>query len=169
MLTVPTRLPKWCDSFSIAHSDQPPANLSIDPDSDAHDLILNASVVVALNSTTLVEAAVAGLPVIMPNFRYLREGSYAGDILLRDYSDLFDVPDTGEDLIEMVLYRLRDPSIPEKIMQRRRRLFADAISPLDGKAAERYLQLLKRVVAGQKGSHGQASAAGKRARNAACR
>ena len=25
MLTVPTRLPKWCDSFSIADSDQPPA------------------------------------------------------------------------------------------------------------------------------------------------
>ena len=123
-----------------------PPNLWIDPFSDAQDLILGASVVVAFNSTTLIEAAIAGLPVIMPNFRYVREGPYANDVLLREYSHLFDVPDTAEDLVEMVLYRLRDPSIPDEIMEGRRRLFADALSALDGNATERYVQLLKRVV-----------------------
>jgi predicted glycosyltransferase len=128
-----------------------PENLRIDPYGDAHDLILSASVVIGLNSTTLIEAAMAGLPVILPYFRYVREGPHGVDVLLRDKSDLFDVPDTAEDLIELVLRRLRDPSIPEEIMQRRRRLFAEAISPLDGEATERYLKLLQQVVA-EKGS-----------------
>ena len=50
----------------------------------------------------------------------------------------------------MVLHRLRDPSIPDEIMQRRKRLFVEAVSPLDGKATERYLELLKRVVSDRK-------------------
>ena len=72
----------------------PPPNLRIDAKSDAQDLILSASIVVALNSTTLIEAAVAGLPVILPNFRYLRDGPHSGDVRFSEYSDLFDVPDT---------------------------------------------------------------------------
>ena len=87
-----------------------PSNLRIDAKGDAQDLILSASVVVALNSTTLIEAAVAGLPVILPNFRYLREGPHSGDVRFCEYSDVFDVPDTGDELIEMVLRRLREPS-----------------------------------------------------------
>jgi hypothetical protein len=43
-------------------------------------------------------------------------------------------------------------------MQRRKRLFVDAISPLDGKATERYLKLLERVVSGQQEAHGAAAA-----------
>lgn len=128
--------------------DNLPPNLRVDPNSDAQDLILSASVVVALNSTTLIEAGVAGLPVIMPDFRYLREGPHSAAVRFREHGDLFDVPETGEDLIEMVLHRLRDPSIPREVMQGRERFFADAVSPLDGNATERYLQLLQRVATG---------------------
>jgi glycosyltransferase involved in cell wall biosynthesis len=133
--------------------DNLPTNLQIDTEGDAQDLILSASVVVGLNSTTLVEAAISGLPVIMSNFRYLRNGAHSGDVLLREYDDVFDMPDTGEELIEMVLRRLRNPSVPDDIMQRRRHLFANAVSPLDGEATERYVKLLKRVVSGQRKTH----------------
>ena len=156
-----SKSPRWQAELARAYEDwglspsQLPANISIDSVSPAHDLILDASVVVSLNSTTLIESAIAGLPVILPYFRYLREGPHAKDVLLRGYSDLFDVPDTGEDLIELVLHRLTDRSIPDEIMQRRRRLFAESVSPLDGKAFERYFDFLHRVVADQKRSQSE--------------
>jgi hypothetical protein len=122
-----------------------PQNLRVDARPDAQDLILQSSVVVALNSTTQLEAAVAGLPVVMPNFRALRESSFAESVRFREYSDLFDVPDSGDDLIELVEARLQDPTISPEIMERRRALFAELVSPIEGHAVRRYAELAMRI------------------------
>ncbi len=129
--------------------DNRPPNLRVDAKPDAQDLILRSSVVVALNSTTQLEAAVAGLPVVMPNFRALRESPFAANVRFREHSDLFDVPDTGEDLIELVQARLQDPSVSPEIMERRRALFAELVSPVEGNAVGRYAELVRRIVGEQ--------------------
>jgi hypothetical protein len=125
--------------------DNLPPNLSVGSKPDAQDLILRSSVVVALNSTTQLEAAVAGLPVVMPNFRALRESPFAASVIFRDYSDLFDVPDTGEDLIEIIQARLQDPVVSPEIMERRRAVFAELVSPIEGNAVGRYAELVRRI------------------------
>jgi len=48
-------------------------NLIMDPNLDAQKLILESSVVCGINSTTILEAALAGKPVIVPYFKQLRQ------------------------------------------------------------------------------------------------
>jgi hypothetical protein len=145
--------PRWRCALSEAlrhwglNPDAPPANLSVVPTRDAQQLILESSVVVALNSTVLLEAAIAGLPVIMPYFKDLREGPQGQGVMFREYTDLFDVPDRGEDLKQAVMERLRHPEIGDDVMNKRRELFAALISSLDGDATSRYVHLLTRTVA----------------------
>ena len=127
--------------------DAPPPNLFVEPKREAQQLILKSSVVVALNSTVLLEAAVAGLPVIMPYFKDLREGPQGQGVMFREHTDLFDVPDTGEALEKIVIERLRCPEIGDDVMKKRRELFAALISSLDGDATSRYIHLLTRTVA----------------------
>jgi hypothetical protein len=126
-----------------------PPNLHVDPTLDAQEVILKSSVVLALNSTTQLEAAVAGLPVIMPYFKDMRGEAAGENVKFKEHTDLFDVPDTPEELMELVLRRLEDPTIAPGVMEKRRALFAQLVSSLDGGAAERYLDLLTRVVAEQ--------------------
>jgi hypothetical protein len=149
--------PRWCRALSEAlrywglNPDAPPPNLSVDPTREAQQLILESSVVVALNSTVLLEAAVAGLPVIMPYFNDLREGPQGRGVMFREYTELFDVPDTCEDLERIVIERLRCPEIGDDVMKKRRELFAALISSLDGDATSRYVHRLTRTVANSRG------------------
>jgi hypothetical protein len=128
-----------------------PPNLRVDPTLDAQDTILESSVVLALNSTTQLEAALAGLPVIMPYFKDMREAPAGRNVKFRDRLDLFDVPDTPDDLMKLVLRRLKDPVVPPDVMEKRRALFAEFVSSLNGDATERYIDLLERVVAEEAG------------------
>ena len=123
-----------------------PVNLRVDANVDAHELILESSIVLGLNSTTQLEAAVAGLPVIIPYFKDMRGAPAGTNIKFTDHLELFDVPDTPEHLIELVLARLRDPTIPQPVMDKRRALFSELVSTLDGGAATRYSELLRRIV-----------------------
>ena len=81
----------------------------------------------------------------MPNFRALRELSFAASVIFREHSDLFDVPDTGEDLIEIVQARLQDPIVSPAIMERRRAMFAELVSPIEGNAVGRYAELVRQI------------------------
>ena len=122
-----------------------PPNLHVDARLNAHDLILELSVVLSLNSTTQIEAAVAGLPVVMPYFKDMRDAPAGQNIKFRENTDLFDVPDTPEELMELVLARLRDPEVPSEVMEKRWALFADLVSTLGGDAVARYTDLLRTV------------------------
>jgi hypothetical protein len=122
-----------------------PPNLRVDANLDAHDLILESSVVLGLNSTTQLEAAVAGLPVIMPFFADMRGTPVGANVKFTDQLELFDVPDTPEHLMTLVLERLKAPAIPSRIMAKRRALFEDLVSTLDGGSAGRYAEFLRAV------------------------
>ena len=122
-----------------------PRNLRVDANLDAHDLILESSVVLGLNSTTQLEAAVAGLPVIMPYFANMRGTRVGANVKFTEHLDLFDVPDTPEDLMALVLERLKSPTIPPHIMDKRRSLFSSLVSTWDGAATERYTEFLRGV------------------------
>jgi hypothetical protein len=125
-----------------------PPNLRIDATLDAHDLILESSVVLGLNSTTQLEAGAAGLPVIMPYFKDMRGVPAGANVKFTDHLELFDVPDTPEELMTLVLQRLRNPAVPAHIMNKRRALFSELVSTLDGGATTRYAELLRTVVGG---------------------
>jgi hypothetical protein len=81
----------------------------------------------------------------MPYFANMRGTPVGANIKFADQLELFDVPDTPEELMALVLERLKGPAIPPHIMAKRRALFADLVSTLDGKSARRYAEFLRGV------------------------
>lgn len=108
------------------------------------DLILSASVICAMQSTTVLEAAASRKPVILPHFKTLRDTPSADEVLMfGDCRELFDVPDTEDDMVELIEQRLEDANIPDAIHQARLDLFERHIAPLSGDGTERCVNLLK--------------------------
>jgi hypothetical protein len=123
-------------------------NLRIMVDANAHDLIIAASSVIAINSTTVLEAGVAGVPVVVPCFREIQGEAYRESVHFRDDLDAFDVPDDSHEMIAMIENHLKGTEVSETSMRRRRMLFERYVSPMSGEAAERYrATVLKHVEA----------------------
>jgi hypothetical protein len=111
----------------------------------AHDVLLKASVVIAMQSTVVLEAAVTGRPVILPHFIWLRDAPYAHDCLMYlDDHALFDVPNTEEELEQCLAQRLANPQIDPSVMVARRAAFERFISPLSGSATQSCADLIQK-------------------------
>jgi hypothetical protein len=87
-------------------------------------------VVRSRNTSTLLEASVIGLPVIIPYFKDLQNQKYDERLIYRDAYDLFDITKDVKELEMMILKRLRNQVIDKKVMRRREVLFEDYISTL---------------------------------------
>ena len=110
----------------------------------AQEIILTSDVVCGMQSTTVLEAAIAGKPIILPHVKEIRDKERVEEVLMfRDYYHLFDVPDQEEDIDVLILERLEDPVIPESVMHERRRIFEEFVSPLTGDATARSLDIFR--------------------------
>jgi len=121
-------------------------NLIIRGDIDIHSLFLKSDIVCGLNTSALLEAAVIGLPVIIPYFKDFQNTKHDERVYYRDYYDLFDIAKDVNELESIVTYRLHNPAIDEEIMERRIALFEKFVSNLKGDATEKYVALIKSVV-----------------------
>ena len=124
-------------------------NLILGGDLDLHSLFTESDVVCGLNTSAVLEAAVIGLPVIIPYFKDLQNRKYEERIFYRDAYDLFDIAESAEDLESLISKRLQNPVIDRGIMERRKAYFEKHISSLKGDATKKYVALIKRVVLDQ--------------------
>ena len=125
-------------------------NLTIREDLDLHDLFLETDVVCGLQTSALLEAAVIGLPVIIPYFKDLQNQKYDERLFYRDAYDLFDIANDVKELEMMILQRLRNPAIDKKVMMGRKGLFEEFVSTLDCNATEKYAECIKQVIENQR-------------------
>jgi len=116
-------------------------------DIDIHSLFLESDIVCGLSTSALLEAAVIGLPIIIPYFKDIQNQKYDERLIFRDAYDLFDIAMDVNELESLTLKRLHNQIIDKKIMEGRKALFESFISSLDGDATEKYVALIKQVVA----------------------
>jgi len=128
-------------------------NLTIREDLDLHDLFFECDVVCGLNTSALLEAAVIGLPVIIPYFKDLQNQKYDERLFYRDKYELFDIAKDVNELESLILKRLHNQTIDEKIMEGRKALFESFVSSLDGDATEEYVAMIKRVIVDKHSGH----------------
>lgn len=121
-------------------------NLKFRDDIDAQDLILQSDVVVGLNSTTMVEAAIARKPVVIPYFGEIQNPDFDGRLRIRDSIHCLDIADTKEAVGPLIAARLDDPTIGDEVMKERISMFERHLSTVDGKATENYIKLIRRVI-----------------------
>ena len=113
----------------------------------AHDLIFESTVVIAAQSTVVLEAAIAGKRVILPHFSFLRNIPGSDNYLLyRDICHLFDVPDDEEQMLDMILDAVKNPRVNEDIMSLRRDVFGHLVSNLNGNATKQGMNLIIRTI-----------------------
>ncbi len=122
-------------------------NLTIRDDLDLHDLFFETDVVCGLNTSALLEAAVIGLPIIIPYFKDVQNQKYDERLFYRDAYDFFDIAKDVNELESIITYRLHNPTIDEKIMEDRRAYFEKHISSVKGDATEKYVALIRQIVA----------------------
>lgn len=110
------------------------------------DLIESATVICGMQSTTVLEAGIAGKPIILPHFAFLRDKPGADQYLFyRDCYHLFDVPHDEFEMEALLAQRLDDPSVPEMTTKAIQELFDRYVSPIDGQATERLVAYFKTV------------------------
>jgi hypothetical protein len=127
-------------------------NYTVEPDADFHDLIVNSDVIIALQSTAVLEAAIAGKSVIFPLFYGYKETKLINSLHWRDHLDLFDIAESADEMESIIVRRLGKLEISKEIMEGRRRLFEEYFSDLEGVALGRYVDKIKNVVASAKSS-----------------
>ena len=121
-------------------------NLITRADIDIHSLFFESDVICALSTSAILEAAVIGLPIIVPYFKDLQNTKYDDRVHYRDAYDLFDIAKDVKELGTLILKRIHNPTIDKKIMEGRKALFEKFISSLDGDATKKYVALIKSVV-----------------------
>jgi hypothetical protein len=122
-------------------------NLHICSDIDAQEQIRRSRVVVGYGSTTLLEAAVSGKVVIVPEFGEIAPGQkWAHTRPYPDISDCFEIADSRERLSELIKMRYEKPRISVETMQKRVSAFERYVSFPDGSSTSRSLALIHRIL-----------------------
>ena len=127
------------------------SNIEITSAGSAHDLIFDSAVVCSFASTTMLEAALAGKPVVVPHFGEVEEPEFRGRVKLLSSYHLFDVATSKDEFQEIIKRRLIDPSVTNDVYVQRLRLFELWVSPVDQSSMGRYVAELKTVVKDTRG------------------
>lgn len=108
----------------------------LDAQMDARPFVMAADTVVGFQTTTLMEAMIAGKRTVYTQLGALTATAAAGLTPYDQYVDALAVADSP-DALERIL-RDREPFVcDERLMRRRMQIFESFLGPLDGHAAER--------------------------------
>jgi hypothetical protein len=114
----------------------------VDPDADARKLILAADVVVGFQSTALLEAMLAGRPVVYTGWDD-RAAAMGGDLIpFSDWSDVITVLRRPDELPDAAA-SLRGTRCTDSALMRRRTIAEHYLGPLDGGASARVLAVIR--------------------------
>ena len=121
-------------------------NYVVDAAIDAQELILNSDIVCGLQSSTVLESAVAGKRVIFPVFYDYLKSEHVNDFFWKDSLDLFDIA-TSKDNFKNIFYScLNSHNIDVNIMNKRKKLFELYFDTRQSNSLRRYSDTIKKVV-----------------------
>jgi hypothetical protein len=117
-------------------------NYRITVSDDPHELIRQAAVVVAFQSTTMLEAALAARPVVVPFFAEAASEDHEPYLRFRHAFDLFLIAHSAAEMKTIVQDRLSKPRLEGARMTDKRTLFENYVSTLSENVVQRYVAVL---------------------------
>jgi hypothetical protein len=121
-------------------------NYKIEPNADVHKLIIESDVICALQSSTVIESALAGKKVIFPLFNGYTETDNFMDFGWKDNLELFEVARDAHEFESTVLECFKDPVTPEGIRQERTKLFIKYFNSIKGKSIDCYTDEIGKTI-----------------------
>ena len=163
--------PKWRDDFDQAMalaglSPEKIRNLTIRCEGDAQEIIMQADVVSGLQTTTLLEAALAGRPVVIPYFKEMDDPEYDARTMFRESFDHFDVARDAAEYKRQLHWRLSHSTLEPEKREAIADVFSNFVSDVNGGATERYVTALQSARSGAGTRKGNAAALGVAPRSA---
>ena len=147
--------PKWGGNwlnyiYNLAHKEnivlENIKNLVINEKLNSFDLIENSSVVIAFNSTTILEAALNNKFVIIPCFAEAEKKGFKETVFFREYFNLFEIAESSKDLYDKISLGCKNPGKHKKFLQKRIRLYERYISPIKGNQIKKCVEILKKQI-----------------------
>ena len=121
-------------------------NLKMTVDKTAQELIFSSDFVISFQSTTILEAAFAGKPVIIPDFDEALKPEYQDYLVLKENYNLFDKAGSCEELRKLIEDRILDSSVSEEYIVKMRDFFDKHVSSLHANSTERYIKQVNEVI-----------------------
>lgn len=139
---------KICDTLGYKNLDKI-KNLKLSFNENAQDIILRSKLIISFGSTVILEAAVLGREIIIPNFDECSKSDYKKRIkLINDYK-LFIIANTENQLYELIKKSFFRISCRKKEnLYMKEKLFRKWIDPLDGKTRQRYYNKIIKIAEG---------------------
>ncbi len=122
-------------------------NYIVTSEGDSHQLIMDSDFIIGLQSTAVLESALANKHVIFPLFYKYSEIKNFKDFHWHNHINLFDVAYSGNQLYEMILdYLSNEKEISSEMIEGRKKLFEKYFSNLEGKSLQKYSQIIEKVI-----------------------
>ncbi|MBT5399448.1 hypothetical protein HOL24_02775 [bacterium] len=118
------------------------SNYFVESNANVHDLIFDSDAVCALQTSTAIEASIAGKPVILPIFENYRSTKNYQDFLWRQYLELFDVADNKRHFKDLIIRSMSCSVVNEKTLSKRKKIFKKFFNDLDGTSLNRYVEII---------------------------
>ena len=147
--------PKWGGNwlnyiYNLAHKEnidlEKIKNLAINEKLNSFDLIKNSSVVVAFNSTTILEAALKNKFVIIPCFAEAEKKGFKETVYFREYFNLFEIAASSKDLYDKISLGYKNPGKHKEFLQKRIRLYELYVSPIKGNQIKKCIGILEKQI-----------------------
>ena len=123
------------------------SNLTVDYKVDAQELISSSDVIIGFASTTLLEAAVAGKWVIVPNFAEANQDKFKNKIAFKEELELFCVISDARQMPAKIDEGLSGYLITNQQMKAREAAFEKYIAPITGDATNKLAECLSKIIA----------------------
>lgn len=120
-------------------------NLRIDDSINLHEYMMTSNVVCGLQSTSVLEAAIAGKEVVVPYFEEFRNTDWSDRFGYRDHLSAFSIPKNAVELEDCLISGLSKQQ-SDAIMEYRRQLFSTWVSSPDGTATHTCAQIIRDVI-----------------------
>jgi surface carbohydrate biosynthesis protein len=118
------------------------ANYKVEPDLDAQQLIFDSDVICALQSTTVIESALAGKRVVLPLLNNYIKTKIFEDFGWKDHLHLFDAAKSKDEFESLVIDGFSNPTVSYDIKKDRTRLFEEYFTNVQQGAIDCYVNEL---------------------------
>lgn len=122
-----------------------PDNCNVTASDDPHELIIKSDLVIGFNSTTLLEAGLRDIPIIIPKFDEASD-IYNDYFNFEELKNSFIVANNHDEFNYLLNKSLLNTFISKEIKDRRKKLFQNYVSSLDGQSKGRYIEAIKQTI-----------------------
>ena len=120
-------------------------NYKVDEHLNVSDNIVSSSVICGLQSSVVLESAIAGKRLIFPLFYDYLSSPYSNDFFWKDYTELFDVATNKDQFKKIFRNSLNDVTVSNGVQYKRNKLFSKWFWSVSGESLSEYYTIIKNI------------------------